>query len=208
MSDLAIVSHPSGLVLVRVPLTSEEIEKCLELGKKRTEYDEGYLGWRYRHHGKPSERAHGIGFIGELAFEKWLQSKGLVKGKDYRVAPAFVDRIEKIEQDFTIYWQGRTKTVGVKTANSSLERALQYGSFLYPAKSTLGESKRVLGYPDFLVQTIAEVNEKVCWLCGFVEQQVIRASAIVHIHGKPTHKIPFNKWCPAEELFEAIEKNP
>ena len=190
----------NGLTLVEISLTANEIQQCLQMGDRRTRIDEEVLGWRYRHHGKPSSRAHGIGFIGELAFEKWLQGNRLERDIDYKVAAPFVTSKEQIAQDFTIWG----KSVGVKTANSSLERALSYGSFLYPAKVAPGESKRVLDYPDFLVQAIADTDQAKCWLCGFVERDTIIKSPIRMIHEKPAHSIAFSKWQPLEKLLEAI----
>jgi len=190
------------LTVVEVPLTDEEIEDCLKMGKKRTELDEKKLGWTYRHHGMRSERAHAIGFMGEVAIEKLFNSLGMKKDEDYVRNDPFVMKYEDIKQDFTI----RNSEVGVKSAeNDSLEDAVSYGSFLYPAKKEGGESKRVLPYPDFLIQTVVSVNGKKCWICGFVDKETIMESPVRQIVRKPTHVIPIEEYEPVEDLIKLLK---
>lgn len=181
-----------SLIIVEVPLTQKEIDECLEMGKRRTELDEKKLGWTYRHHGMKSERAHAIGFMGELAFEKILDSEEI----DYVRNDPFVERYEDIKQDFTI----KGSDIGVKSAeNNSLKEATKYSSFLYPEKNE--ESPRVLPYPDFLVQTVVSVNKKKCWICGFVDKKKIVQSPARVIRGEPAHLILVEKYEAIEELF-------
>lgn len=190
------------LTVVEVALTDEEIQKCLEMGKKRTELDEKKLGWKYRHHGMKSELAHAIGFMGERAFQKWLNSRGLQKNIDYTKGKAFVETHEEVEQDFTIW----NKTVGVKSAdNNSLNDATKFDSFLYPAKQHPDESKRLLGYPDYLVQTVVSRDNKKCWICGYAEKEDIVNSPIDYIVGKPAHKIPIKKYKAVDGLIEILK---
>ncbi|GAF86865.1 unnamed protein product, partial [marine sediment metagenome] len=92
--DFKVFRHGS-LIIVEVPLTQNEIDKCLEMGEKRTKLDEEKLGWKYRHHGMKSEKAHAIGFMGELAFEKILESEEI----DYIRNNPFVEKYEDIKQD-------------------------------------------------------------------------------------------------------------
>lgn len=201
--DFRSFKHRS-LIVVEVPLTEEEIEECLEMGKRRTELDEKKLGWTYRHHGKKSERAHAIGFMGEVAFEKWLQSEGMIEDRDYVRNDPFVETHEEIKQDFTI----ASSDIGVKSADdNSLQHATSYGHFLYPAKSEEDESKRILPYPDYLVQTVVSVDKKKCWICGFVEEETIKQSPIRPIWRKSTHVIPIGKYRPIKELFKMLKTN-
>jgi len=186
-----------NLTVIEVPLTQEEIEECLEMGKKRTKLDEEELGWTYRHHGMKSERAHAIGFMSEVAFEKILNAEEV----DYVRNDPFVERHEDIKQDFTI----NDSEIGVKSAeNSNVEEATKYGSFLYPAKKEEEESKRVLPYPDFLVQTVVNVNEKKCWICGFVDKETIVQSPVREIVGKPAHTIAVENYRPIEEILRKL----
>ena len=192
------------LTVVEIPLTKAEIDKCLNLGRERTELDEKKLGWRYRHHGKPSAQAHGVGFTGEEAFEKWLQRKGLKPDRDYNRADSFVERLEDIQQDFTIWG----KTVGVKTAeNPSLQVATRFSTFLYPAKGTPGEARRVLDYPEFLVQTVADIPGTRCWLCGFVDRDTITKSPIGTVGNKPAHRISISQYRPVDQLLEVLSSS-
>jgi hypothetical protein len=189
------------LTVVEVPLTDEEIEDCLKMGKKRTELDEQKLGWIYRHNGMASPRAHAIGFMGEVAVEKLFNSLGIERNKDYIRNNPFVEKYEDIKQDFTI----GDSEVGVKSAeNDSLKDATSYDSFLYPAKKEVGESKRVLPYPDFLIQTVVSVKGKKCWICGFVDKETITQSPIRRIVGKPAHLIPIEEYEPIEDLINRL----
>ncbi len=192
-----VFKHDS-LIIIEVPLTQKEIDKCLEMGKKRTELDEEELGWTYRHHGMKSEKAHAIGFMGELAFEKILDSEGI----EYIRNNPFVEKYEDIEQDFRI---GNIE-IGVKSANNdSLEGATRYGTFLYPAKQEMGESKRILSYPDYLVQTVVSISEKKCWVCGFVDEETIRKSPTRIIVRRPAHRIPIDEYKPIETLLKELD---
>lgn len=190
-----------GLAIMEVPLTEEEIKKCLELGKKRTEIDEEQLGWKYRHHGMKSELAHAIGFMGETAFEKWLISKDLKKDRDYVRGKLFVKSHEEIEPDFTIW----NRDVGAKSAkHKTLDEATKFDEFLYPAKKHPNESKRVLGYPEYLVQTVVNIENMKCWLCGYVDKDTIMSSPIKYIVGKPAHAIPIEKYMSVGELLKIL----
>jgi len=190
-----------GLDVIEVPLTEEEIRECLELGNIRTEINEKVKGWIYRHPGMKSELAHAVGFMGELCFEKWLKLEGLIKDKDYVRGKSFVESLQEIEQDFTI----GGKEVGVKSApNESLDEATKYGTFLYPAKILPGEARRVLGYPDFLVQTVVSIGEKKCWLCGFADKETVVRSPTREIYDKPAHRIPIEKYRPVKELLRIL----
>jgi len=200
MEKFRAIKH-EGLDIIEVPLTEEEIKECLENGKKRTEIDEEKLGWKYRHHGMPSSLAHGIGFMGETAFEKWLASKGLKKDRDYVRGERFVERLQDIRQDYHIL----CKEVGVKTArNTDLDEATKWGTFLYPAKKEAGEVKRVLPYPDYLVQTVMSQSTKRCWLCGYVYRDIIARSPVRIVVGEPAHSIPINEYRPVDELLRKL----
>lgn len=201
-----MITYPSSkhksLTVVEVPLTDDEIKECLDMGKKRTELDEEKLGWKYRHHGMKSELAHAIGFMGEKAFEKWLDSKGLKRDIDYVMGERFVERREEVGQDYIIWG----KEIGIKSAkNSSLDQATSFGTFLYPAKKHPGESKRLLGYPEYLVQTVVDMDGKRCWLCGYVGRDTIAASPIESVVGKPAHLISVAQYRPVEELVQILK---
>jgi len=202
-----MITYPSfkhkTLTVIEVPLTDDEIKECLEMGKKRTELDEEKLGWKYRHHGMKSELAHAIGLMGETAFEKWLDSEGLKQDVDYLRGKVFVERLEDIRQDYEILG----KVVGVKSAkNRSLDEATSFGTFLYPAKPA-GKSKRVLPYPDLLVQTVVSVEGKQCWLCGHTDADTVRNSPTQTIHGEPAHMIPIAKYRPVKELISVLRSS-
>jgi hypothetical protein len=189
------------LTVVEIPLTNEEIQKCLENGKKRTEFDEEKLGWKYRHPGLPSPLAHAVGFMGETGFEKWLMSEGLKKDRDYVRGERFVERLEDIRQDYHVL----CREVGIKTAqNDSLDEATKWGTFLYPAKKEVGEAKRVLPYPDYLVQAAVSQPKKKCWLCGYVDKETITQSPVRVIVGKPAHSISISKYRPVDELLKKL----
>jgi hypothetical protein len=195
------VFRHNELTVVEVPLTDEEIEECLKMGKKRTELDEKKLGWIYRHNGMSSPRAHAIGFMGEVAVEKLFNSLDMERDKDYVRNNPFVEKYEDIKQDFTI----GDSDIGVKSAeNDSLEDATSYDSFLYPAKKEEGESKRVLPYPDYLIQTVVSVNGKKCWICGFVDKETIVQSPVRQSRKKPTHFIPIDEYEPVEDLINLL----
>jgi len=192
LSDFKVFKQGS-LTVVEVPLTQKEIDNCLEMGKRRTELDEKKLGWTFRHTGMKSERAHAIGFMGETAFQKVLDSEEV----EYTRNDPFVEKYEDIKQDFTI----GDLEIGVKSAeNNSLKEATKYDSFLYPEKNE--ESPRVLPYPDFLVQTVVSVNKKKCWICGFVDEETIKNSPTSPIKGEPAHMIPIDKYKPIEGLLK------
>lgn len=201
MLSYPVVKHKS-LIVVQVPLTADEIEECLRMGQKRTELDEEKLGWKYRHHGLKSELAHAIGFMGEKAFEKWLDSKRLKRDIDYVVGERFVERHEEVRQDYVIWG----KEIGVKSAkNRSLDEAISFGTFLYPAKKHPDESKRLLGYPEYLVQTVVDIDGKRCWLCGYVDRDAIVASPIRSVVGKPAHLIQVAQYRSVEELLQILK---
>jgi len=201
MKSFRIFKHGT-LTITEVPLTEEEVRECLELGKKRTEVDEEELKWWFRHNGLSSPRAHAIGLMGEIGFEKWLNSKGLKRNVDYVRGKTLVRTYAEIEQDFTIW----NKAVGVKSAdNNNLEDATKFGTFLYPAKIMPEEAIRVLPYPKYLVQTVVSTNKKTCWLCGYVDEETIKASSIAEIHRKPTHRIAIEKYGPVDELLKKIK---
>ena len=189
------------LTVIEISLTDEEIQKCLENGKKRTEIDEEKLGWKYRHHGLPSPLAHAVGFMGETGFEKWLVSEGLERDRDYVRGERFVERLQDIRQDYHIL----CKEVGVKTArNAGLDEATKWGTFLYPAKKEVGEAKRVLPYPDYLVQTVVSQSEKKCWLCGYVDRDTITHSPVKTVVSKPAHAIAIESYRPVDELLRKL----
>ena len=188
------------LTVVEVLLNQKEIEKCIEMGKRRTKLDEEKLGWTYRHHGMRSGRAHAIGFMGEVAFEKLLNAEGV----DYVRNDPFVERYEDIKQDFTI----GDSEIGVKSAeNDNLDNATSYEHFLYPAKKEEEEFKRVLPYPDYLVQTVGGVNKRRCWICGFVDKETIEQSPMRWIVGKPTHMIPMRRYKPVKKLITLLRSH-
>lgn len=189
------------LSVLQIPMTKAEVDKCLELGRERTELDEKKLSWKYRHPGLPSDRAHAIGFMGETAFEKWLKAHQLEPQRHYAVGEPFVESLWDIEQDFTF----GTKTVGVKTADKpSLRAATQYGYFLYPAKRTTEEARRVLDYPDFLVQAVMDTAGLCCWLCGFAQRDAVMTSPVSMIVGKPAHTIPLERYRSLNLLLETL----
>ena len=189
------------MTVIEVPLTDEEIRRCLEDGEERTKIDEEELGWKYRHHGMASGLAHGTGFMGDTAVEKRLNSEGLRKGRDYETGDRFVRQLKDIRQDFRILGT----EVGVKTSRSiSLTEATKYGSFLYPAKETEGESRRVLPYPDYLLQAVMSQPKKLCWVCGYVKKETIQASPIREVIGKPAHLIPTEKYRAADALLKEL----
>lgn len=201
MKSFRIFRHGT-LTVIEVPLTEEEIQECLEMGKKRTEVDEEELKWWYRHNGLSSPRAHAIGLMGEVGFEKWLNSKRLRRNVDYVRGKTLVRTYDEIEQDFIIW----NKAVGTKSAdNNSLEDATKFDTFLYPAKIMLGEARRVLPYPKYLVQTVVAVDKKKCWLCGYVNEETIKASSVATIRGKPAHRIPIEKYRPVDELLRELK---
>ena len=190
------------LTVVEIPLTDDEIKECLEMGKERTKLDEKKLGWKYRHDGMVSELAHAIGFMGEKAVEKWLDSKGLKRDIDYVVGERFVERREEVRQDYVIWG----KEIGVKSAkNRSLDEATSFGTFLYPAKKHPDESKRLLGYPEYLVQTVVDMDGKRCWLYGYVSRHAITASPIKSIVRKPAHMIPVAQYKSVEGLLQILK---
>lgn len=193
-----------SLTVVEVPLTQKEIEECLEMGKRRTELDEKKLGWGYRFDGIESERAHAIGLMGELGFEKLLNALDLEQRKDYVRNDPFVKRYEDIEQDFRI----GASDVGVKSADKdSLREATRYDSFLYPAKKEKGASKRILPYPDYLVQTVVSVNKKKCWICGFVHRKTIEQSPVRWIREEPAHVIPIREYKSVKSLINLLRSS-
>jgi len=201
MKSFRIFRHGT-LTILEIPLTEKEIQECLKMGERRTKLNEQKLGWLYRHHGLPSLRAHAIGFMGEKGFEKFLDSKGFIKGVDYVRNDPFVKRYEEIKQDYTI----RGREIGIKSAdNDSLEDATKYGTFLYPAKMMEEESKRVLPYPDYLIQTVVSTNKKKCWICGFVDKKTIKKSPIRWVVGKPAHRIPIEKYRPVTEILRNLK---
>jgi hypothetical protein len=164
--------------------------------------DEEELKWWFRHNGLASPRAHAIGLMGEIGFEKWLNSEGLKRNVDYARGKTLVRTYEEIEQDFTIW----SKAVGVKSAdNDSLEDATKFGAFLYPAKIMPEEARRVLPYPKYLVQTVVSTSKKKCWLCGYVDEETIKASPIAEIRRKPTHRIPIEKYRPVDKLLRKLK---
>jgi len=191
-----------GLIIIEIPYSQTEYDYCYQIGKRQLEHNKrlGLLG-DYRYQGLSRETANTVGFIGELAFEKWLASKGLVKNLHYKKANPFQETLSEIEQDFLIF----DKSIGVKTRwNESLNNSLSFGTFLYPAKSHEKESLRILPYPHYVIQIIASLEKKKCWLCGYVKREDILKAPIYEIHGKPAHKILFEKYKSLDKLLEEL----
>jgi len=196
MEDVTEIEYRSTTI-IEVLLSQIEIDDCLNKGIQRTKLNEEELGWTYRHHGKRSERAHAIGFMGEKAFEKWLKLENIT----YIENDSFVRKYNEIKQDFQI----SNYSIGVKSADSySLENGTKYNSFLYPAKKEIGESKRVLDYPDYLIQTVVSVDKRICWLYGFVSKETIMDSPTRLIHNKPAHSIPIISYKPLTGFRQAL----
>lgn len=188
--------------IIEAPLSEDEIKKALEEGKRVTEYDEQILKWHFRHDGLDSATAHGIGILGEDAFEDYLNTLGLEKDRDYVKNEPFVSQYRDIKQDFVI----RGATVGVKTTLiESLDKIFRYDSFLYPAKSQEGESRRVLEYPDFLIRAAVSLEAQRCWLIGFVPRIAIESSPIAEIRGKPAHEISIFEFQSMSELIHSLD---
>jgi hypothetical protein len=190
-----IVEHLEHRI-VKVPLTDKEIQESFQLGIDRTKVDEEELGWTYRHKGMPSKRAHAIGDMGETAVQKWL-----IEAKvPFRPAPKLVKNLGDIEQDIRV---GNLR-VGVKTAESELEAAFKYGLFLYPAKNRPGESRRVLDYPDYLVQAVVSTKQKIVWLVGFVSRADLESAPVREIVEKPAHMIPHSKYRDCDDFLAIL----
>jgi hypothetical protein len=165
-----------------MPLADKEIQESLERARAKS--------------GKTLAQA--INFIGERAFEKWLDSESLERDVDFNV---IVKRRGEVRQYYIIWGI----EVGVtSTKHSSLDEALSSGAFLYPAKEHQDESKRLLAYSQYLVQTVVSTDAKQCWLYGYVDRKTIMASPIQWIFGKAIHLIPVGKYKPLKELLKRL----
>jgi len=188
--------------IVEITLIEDQIAKAQGMGKRRTDYDERILDWHFRHNGLDSASAHAIGILGEDAFEGYLINLGLRAGQDYIRCNFLVSKHNDIQQDFVV--QGTT--IGVKTAiRESREKIFRFDSFLYPAKSRETESRRILGYPEFVIQAAVSLSALRCWLIGFVAREAIRSSPITEIHKEPAHEISIFQFRPMNELMGALE---
>ncbi len=175
---------PNSLIEIR--LSPAEIYTAFALGTLRTWFNEDVMGWRYRHSGLDSERAHSIGQLGEIIFEKILKENNI----PYMSAPAIVSSKSEFRQDIDV----RGCKYGVKTASfKSFLNIFRYGG-LYPAKIMPGESLRVLSYPDYLVQIGTNVHKKKGYFLGAISREQLMACGVVEKFGKPAHVIPLNKY--------------
>jgi hypothetical protein len=172
-----------------VQLSEYEIMCAFALGSLRTWFNEQVMGWKYRHYGLPSALAHSIGQIGEMAMSNYLKSHEI----NYDSAPAIVNSKADFRQDFRI--EGRS--VGLKTAKkAAYVRVLREGYAYYPAKNKTGESRRVLPYPEYLVQMGVDCADFTAHILGVVRGVDISSAETVEMHGKPTHRIPVSLYRP------------
>jgi len=186
-------------LILEIQLSKEEIAESRELGIKRTELDEKKLGWKYRHHGKKSEDAHSIGDMGEKVVEKWLEACEI----PYEPATKIVYKHEDIKQDITI----DEVSLGVKTMEvNGISSIFKYQSFLYPAKKDPGESSRVLGYPEYLIQVAIAPDLRKAWIIGYVNREQIINSEVGIICEKPAHKIPHKYYRDVTQLIDILKK--
>lgn len=170
-------------------LSEYEVMCAFALGVLRTWFNEQVMGWKYRHHGLPSALAHSIGQLGEIAMSNYLTLHEI----DYYSAPAIVNSKADFRQDFRI--EGHS--VGLKTAKkAAYVRVLREGYAYYPAKNKMGESKRVLPYPEYLVQMGVDCADFTAHILGVVRGVDITSTETVEMHGKPTHRIPVSLYRP------------
>lgn len=197
MTEVALHGHR----LIEIGLTEGEMAEATRLGVTRTHLNEKELGWTYRHDGMKSEEAHAVGDLGETAVEKWLAARRI----PYTPAPKLVKRLEDIQQDITV-WGMR---IGVKTMQvDDVNRIFQYPTFLYPAKNQPGESRRVLDYPDYLIQAALAPKQRRVWLIGVVDRGTLIAARAWDVKGKPAHHIPHAAYRPCEEWLASVPRPP
>lgn len=172
-----------------VQLSEHDTFQAFALGVLRTWFNEEVMGWKYRHYGLPSSLAHSIGQMGEMAMSHYLESNGI----NYEAAPAIVNSKAEFRQDFRI--DGHS--VGLKTARKGgYVKVLRDGYAYYPAKNMIGESKRVLPYPEYLVQMGVDCVDFTAHILGVVRGVDISNAETVDMHGKPTHRIPLSLYRP------------
>jgi hypothetical protein len=188
---------PEKPPIIEIVLSQDEIKKYMDLGIRRNEHNIA-KGKSHRHAGMEGGRAHGIGLIGEKGFRIVLDANGI----KYTVAPEWDDDPRKWKQDITIdeITYG-VKTKAVKTfADTFKSRGESEPYFYYPAKDQAGESKRVLGYPDFIVACSANPETGQVWIFAWIEGQEARKEEYRNKGGYPAHFILWSHLHPISKL--------
>ena len=183
--------------VVEVNLSSDIVERFMDLGRRRNERNIA-KGKLHRHAGMEGGRAHSIGSLGEKAFRIILDLNGI----EYTAAPEMEDDPRKWRQDVTI----DGITYGVKTKYAAVfsdtfkSRGEPEPYFYYPAKDQPGESKRVLGYPDFIVACSVNPETGQAWLFAWIEGAEARKEPHRDKGGYPAHFILWSHLHPFAQL--------
>lgn len=182
---------PCGLT---IKLTLDELKYAFAVGTVRTWFNEKVMGWTYRHSGLPSQLAHSIGQAGEMALSKYLLSKNI----DFSGAPVVVASKNEFKQDITI----NGKSVGIKSAaKRSYLQIIQRKTSYYPAKKLVGESLRVLPYPELLIQIGVDSSSGKAAILGCITREKIMEASTTSMFDKPTHVIPIGSYTSLDEIF-------
>ncbi len=182
---------PHGLT---IKLTLDELKYAFAVGTVRTWFNEKVMGWTYRHSGLPSQLAHSIGQAGEIAISKYLQSQNI----EFCGVSVMVSSRSEFKQDITI----SNKSVGIKAATKrSYIQIIRRGISYYPAKMFVGESLRVLPYPELLIQLGVDSSSGKAAVLGCVTREKIMRSPTATIFNKPSHVIPVGSYTSLDDIF-------
>jgi hypothetical protein len=180
-------------------LSVQDISYAFAVGVLRTWFNETVMKWAYRHSGLPSAVAHAIGQAGEIAMTQYLKSQNI----PFHSAPTIVNSKDDFRQDVEI----NGHSVGLKTVGKSAYlKIVKRRHSYYPAKNMTGESKRVLPYPEYLVQMGVDCSQHEVYILGAARRDNIISSQTLYLYGKPTHQIPISSFKPLKHSSQTGTK--